>query len=302
MIRLRSAATRTAPVVFRRVNFAPMITRSRILTLLLLLIALPLYGATRHRVTSHVSACQATIAPRAFNVPADGGTGTISVSQTANCRWAPNPTADWITINLISISEGLIVFTAEANPDLMPRTASIEIAGAFVVITQAARVQPNLLTNGSFDRDLTGWATTFSTGTGSAIWSSLDANGSSTSGSARITSTQAQTGYQLLECINVEAGKLYEYGVKVRIPSGQDALGRMIIGVYEYDVPDCNKVGYFSSYSAEVRQPFDAWVPYASTFPATAVTKSIYLVIAAGGQRTPTFAINIDDAYLRPKP
>ncbi|MEA2572097.1 MAG: hypothetical protein QOI24_4098 [Acidobacteriota bacterium] len=271
-----------------------------IVTVALLSLFAPIAAAARQRTASHASDCTLTIAPRAVSVPAAGGAYTIVVGRSGPCKWTPEPGADWVTINTISISDGVITFTVSPNADATPRATMIDIVGAKVAVTQEA-ADPNLLTNGKFDSNINGWSTLFSTGSGDASWSTLDAHGSAVSGSALVRSTQGSLGYQLLQCVNVLPNRAYEYGLTSRIAHGQDSAGRVILGVYEYDVADCNKVGYNYYATSNLNPPLDTWTPYSSTFTTSDTAKSLYFVVAAGFHRTPPFTINFDDAFVRPR-
>lgn len=271
-----------------------------IVTTTFLLSLLPMAAIARQRTASHASDCTLNVSPRSVSVPASGGTYTITVGRSGPCKWAPEPAADWVTVNTISISDGVITFTASANADTTPRTTVININGAIVTVTQAA-ADPNILVNGSFDRDINPWSPLFSTGSGFANWSSLDAHNSSSSGSAAVRSTQGSVGYQLLQCVNVLPNVTYEYGLTSYIARGQDTAGRVILGVYEYDVPDCNKIGYGNYTTSTLNPPLDTWTPYASTFRTSPVAQSVYFVVAAGFHRTPPFTINFDDAFMKPR-
>lgn len=269
-------------------------------SLLLTFAAFPA-SAARQRTASHASACTLTIAPRSFIIPAAGGSGTIVVGRSGPCAWTPEPAADWITINTISISDGVITFTASPNTATSARTSTINIGGVVITVTQPAPEIRNLIVNGSFDRDVSGWSPLFSTGPGSGTWSSLDAHNSPSSGSAAVQSTQGGVGYQLLQCVNVLPNKLYEYGLTSRIAHGQDPAGRVILGIYEYDVADCNKVGYNFSAPNTINPGIDTWTPFLSTFRTSDTAKSVYFVVAAGFHKTPPFTINFDDAFFREK-
>lgn len=84
----------------------------------------------------------------------------------------------------------------------------------------------NLLTNGSFDVNLSGWTQLFQ-GTGGGVFSPLDADGSPSSGSMELTNTSAGAGLNVFftQCHSATAGTSYDYGGKVRAapppPSGK---------------------------------------------------------------------------------
>lgn len=271
--------------------------RLSIVSALLLLSTMP--AAARQRAAAHQSPCTLTVSPRNIAVPAAGGTIALSIVASGNCAVSPALTAAWISGSVLISPGGSTAYTVLPNTEPTPRVTTIDVGGVIVTVTQAAAEVQNLLVNPTFDRDLTGWFTTFSTGQGSATWSPLDANGATTSGSAQIRSTQGAAGYQLLECVNVLPNRAYEYGLKARIAKGQDAAGRLILGVYEYDVANCDKVGYGDAYQNNLNPPLDAWTPYSFTYVSSGSAKSVYFVVAAGYHRTPPFTIQFDDAFLR---
>lgn len=139
------------------------------------------------------------------------------------------------------------------------------------------------------------------------VWTPLDAGGSSSSGSARLTADFATPNRpgDLRQCIAISgltAGRTYRWGGKVRIPSGQNRTG---VG-YMYLVW-VSTVNGFDDCSGHVRVDFGgstttvgSWISIDAgtvTSPQGAIGAQISFNIQkteAGG----TFSINVDDAYL----
>ena len=95
---------------------------------------------------------------------------------------------------------------------------------ATLFATPAALAQkPNLVLNPAFATDLSAWDSLFVLT--DHKWSSLDSNGASNSGSALLNQSPANTNgiSSLRQCFGgVVPGRLYNWGGKVRIPSGSE--------------------------------------------------------------------------------
>lgn len=274
--------------------------KSSFLIVLALIAALPA-AAARQRAAMHTSDCIVSLSTRSISAPAAGLAGSFTVTRTGPCKWTPVPAADWFVVNTIEISSGIISYTIAPNADPTPRTTTVDVAGVILTVTQAGFVLPNLVVNGAFDRDTASWTNIFAAGTGSAVWSASDANNSASSGSARITSTQGNSGYQLHQCVNVTPNKTYEAGVKMFIPSGQDPAGRAIVGIYESPQKDCATTAYVSSRVTPLAPTLNTWTDYSTTITMTSSTQSVFFVIAAGYHHTAPFTVSFDDAYMREK-
>lgn len=81
----------------------------------------------------------------------------------------------------------------------------------------------NLLENPDFAADLSGW-TPFFSGNGSVTWDALDAAGSASSGSARLTtpSGEGQTVVGIDQCVPVDDSEAYMLAASVFRPEGED--------------------------------------------------------------------------------
>lgn len=213
----------------------------------------------------------------------------MAVTVAGGCDWSPISGASWI---IAAPASGGVSVDVAPNPDANPRTALIHVRGAVVVVTQEANQIPNLVSNGGFDNSIAGWSTAFSGG-GSATPSS---------GTALITSTEPRTGYQLSQCVAVTGGKTYEAGVKALIPAGQSA-GVVNFAVYEYWVPNCPAPGtpYHQKRELSAPGPVGSWFDQSVTWSTDFATRSVLVVIGAGGSPAPPFNAYFDDVYLREK-
>jgi hypothetical protein len=104
-----------------------------------------------------------------------------------------------------------------------PRTAGI---GLFLLVASIGRAQ-NLVSGGTFDTSLEAFHHDPSSN-GTSAWSSLDAAGSPTSGSALLTSTNATAGAPvtlLTTCVPVAAGQQYTLSADARFSEGETSTG-----------------------------------------------------------------------------
>lgn len=106
-----------------------------------------------------------TLSPEAASIPADGGTGRISVSASSGCRWEAESTADWITITSGRTASGpaSLSYSVAANTTGRSRTATIVIDGQTHRVTQssetaeAVRVTGFVLINADTNQPIAGF-------------------------------------------------------------------------------------------------------------------------------------------------
>ena len=106
----------------------------------------------------------------------------------------------------------------------------------------AAAGAANLLSNGRFNADTSSW-TVEDPPSASLAFSSLDASGSPTSGSARVTNTSVgpSNGSGISQCVNTVApGRTYRYGGKVLFPPGQARTGFVALGLRWWTGANCS--------------------------------------------------------------
>ena len=87
--------------------------------------------------------CNTTISPTSQNVPAVGGSGSISVQSQSTCDWAVASDAPWIMVTSGSIGRGngVVTFSAAANTGAA-RNGTISISNRTFTVSQAAGTAP----------------------------------------------------------------------------------------------------------------------------------------------------------------
>jgi uncharacterized delta-60 repeat protein len=82
-------------------------------------------------------ACSYALSNPSFNVPAGGGQQSFTITTTGGCPWSVSNPASWITFNTSGGNgTATVFFTALPNVG-MPRSASVQIAGQTLAVTQA---------------------------------------------------------------------------------------------------------------------------------------------------------------------
>ena len=89
-------------------------------------------------------ACAYTVDPLEASVGAGEETGTVRVRASNDCAWTAVSSAAWLTIisGASGSGNGDVQYRAAANPETAVRTASLQVAGQTVVITQAGASEP----------------------------------------------------------------------------------------------------------------------------------------------------------------
>jgi hypothetical protein len=196
--------------------------------------------------------------------------------------------------------------TITANPTTQARSTTLIIAGIRLNITQdggttiSPPINPGLLLNGTFDKDVNSWTwfSRFPNGLGAAEWSQLDANGSPASGSMILRDTDfvfAQA-FQRLQCVRLNTGGgFYEFGTKVRTGG---ANGEAAIALLTYASTDC--ADPYNGREEHVLRPAQpgVWTSYAFTRPISGSARSALIVLASAAD-TPPFETWFDDVFLR---
>jgi len=90
-----------------------------------------------------VAPCTFLIAPPSQNVPALGGTSTVTVTTTSACAWTASSNAPWLTITsgAAGTGNGSVGFSAAVNI-AGSRNGTLTIAGQTFTVTQAGAVGP----------------------------------------------------------------------------------------------------------------------------------------------------------------
>lgn len=269
-------------------------------SLLLLVIAPSLFAAPRRHAVSP-DRCTEIVTPAALQFPAAGGHASVSVTVKGGCPLSVVANDSWITA---APAAGGISVDVAPNTSTQSRTGSIHVRSSLVVVTQDATA--NLLQNGTFDTSIAGWSNEFATGMGSAVWAGggiiVAPPPATPPGAAQITSTQAGRGYQLGQCVNVSGNTRYEAGAMALIPSGQPSTGVINFGIYEYWAPDCPFAqGYHGYQVQQPSTPVGTWFDNTIVWTSNINTKSVYVVLGAGGEPVPPFTAYFDNVYVKPK-
>jgi all-beta uncharacterized protein/BACON domain-containing protein len=90
-----------------------------------------------------VAPCTYSIAPASQDVPALGGTGTVTVTTTSACAWTAGSNVPWLTITsgAAGTGSGTVGFSAAANT-AGARSGTLTIAGQTFTVNQAAVIGP----------------------------------------------------------------------------------------------------------------------------------------------------------------
>lgn len=157
----------------------------------------------------------------------------------------------------------------------------------------------NVVVNGTFDSDFTGW-TDLSGTNSAAAWSSFDADDSGSSGSADLTNLLMNGGSSaiLSQCFDVNPGDLLTFGLQVFQPSGQGGEGQA--GFRSRFFPESGCMGSFLTGPSEyvASNVFDQWVPTteSAVVPGGFVSVKLYLAVigSPGGTEFGAFFDNVD--------
>lgn len=183
----------------------------------------------------------------------------------------------------------------------LSRIAFVTLSLGLLAVSSSLAQSGNLLTNGGFASDLAGWGwdARYQQAPGSESWSPLDANGSSTSGSAVLRVTAAGRARQLLQCVNLIPGQIYQLGTKVYFPPSQSIIGEALIAYVEYSSPDC--MGRFTGFG-ELKfidsRHRGVWIPLVAKPPTAPTSASIQVIIGSALRTAGDFSAHFDDVYL----
>ncbi|MBV6342541.1 matrixin family metalloprotease [Candidatus Magnetobacterium casense] len=99
------------------------------------------------------SGCTYSISPVTETVPAQGGSGTITVTAENGCGWIATPEVSWLSITSGSTGSGngTVTYSASANRASTSRTGTINISGETFTVTEegdTGTVKPMITGNG----------------------------------------------------------------------------------------------------------------------------------------------------------
>jgi hypothetical protein len=151
-----------------------------------------------------------------------------------------------------------------------------------------------MVTNGTFDSDLSGWNNAYGH---PAVWDGLDANDSSSSGSVYLTNPYSNSLLRTLrQCIPVAPNTLYVFSAQVYLPSGQMDVGGGALRPEFYDNANCSGSGS-AQYSDTVGVE-DTWETASLEFtsPANAVAVGFWLAVESGDN--PPLSVHFDEVSM----
>jgi hypothetical protein len=152
----------------------------------------------------------------------------------------------------------------------------------------------NLLTNPSFDKDLSGWSVPGI----EAGWQAVDADGSPSSGSLRAVFPANSGGALFIkQCVAVTAGVSYDLSLKMRASDADPGVGVVVADFFAST--DCS--GSFLSPSIEVRQLQSPQVFATNHTPGVAPAGAQSALVWLGGSQAPDGTANTieyDDVYF----
>lgn len=170
---------------------------------------------------------------------------------------------------------------------------SIAVSSILVFPSSTAFAQ-NLLPNSGFDDDLQGW--TASAGTS---WSEDDSNGSSLSGSLRIEVSEIASVSRFV-CVPVSEGRVYDFGVDVKLEIPQNSAGRA--GAVVRWTSDAGCTDELSDFPPNVFRTFapdwDAAAGAATAPLGTVAARFELRATKTGGSGGSTIVGYLDDAFL----
>lgn len=130
----------------------------------------------------------------------------------------------------------------------------------------APALAQNLLFNPGFNSNTANWSTS---GTGSMIWSNVDANASASSGSAMLVNDSAgpSQGLTLSQCLPMPARAAYFFSGKAMVPSGgsQTLSNSVRISLRLHTELDCSDSTSGPSNIGAAVSLFDTWQPSGPT-------------------------------------
>src|SRR5262245_50917601 len=97
-------------------------------------------GSTSTSVVSPTgSKCEAAVTNNTPELPAAGGSGTVTVNTTRDCTWSASAQVSWISLSTTSgQGPATLNYSAIANPSGIPRRGQVVVAAQQVDIAQAA--------------------------------------------------------------------------------------------------------------------------------------------------------------------
>src|SRR5204862_3843230 len=91
-------------------------------------------------VTQPATSCAFTISPGSQALTAAGGTGSVTVTTSAECSWTASSSAAWVVISSGAggTGSGTVTYDAAANTGSLARSTTLTIAGKTFTVTEAS--------------------------------------------------------------------------------------------------------------------------------------------------------------------
>lgn len=88
---------------------------------------------------AQAGSCGFTVSPTTRNLPAAGGTTTVSVTAGNGCTWTAAGNAPWLTVQsgASGSGNGTVTIRAAANTGAASRSGTVTVAGTAVTVTEA---------------------------------------------------------------------------------------------------------------------------------------------------------------------
>ena len=162
----------------------------------------------------------------------------------------------------------------------------------------------NLLVNGNFDTVIDPWVSLNPNFSG--VWDSMDSAGQQDSGSARVTSNQADDGSMnpgsgILQCVQLSPGS-YHVSALYFIPSGQAHSADPDIAIPWFDTTNCTGVGIGQTLVPQVTPTTDSWLQLAADVVAPAGTKAANVILRPRKVEEGGSVAVLFDAVFLPEP
>jgi hypothetical protein len=95
--------------------------------------------------------CVSSISPSSASYSYKGGTGSITVSDTANCVWLASSTSPWITITSASsgTGNGSVSYSVATNTGTSSLTGTLTIAGQTFTVTEGGNTNGQSVASGT---------------------------------------------------------------------------------------------------------------------------------------------------------
>ncbi|HWP84657.1 MAG TPA: IPT/TIG domain-containing protein, partial [Terriglobia bacterium] len=111
---------------------------------------LPEGGTIRFTLTFSTRVCNYALNPPSVSFPAEGGSGTVSVSTDNECSWTASSNSSFVAITggASGSGSGIVSYSVFSNGSIEPRVGTLTIAGRTFTITQeglSMDVSPSLL-------------------------------------------------------------------------------------------------------------------------------------------------------------